>query len=63
MNNRKEQADAPPQKRDQARDHGDVVRPEDRIGERDHRIGKQIKREQPPGAEPGYANDDNLPDR
>jgi hypothetical protein len=43
------------------RDDGDVVRPEDRIHDRDHRVGRQIKREQPSGDEPGYANDDNLP--
>jgi hypothetical protein len=39
-----------------------VARPEDRISERDHRVGKQIKREEPSGEEPGYANHDNVPD-
>jgi hypothetical protein len=49
---------------DERRDRGDgdVVRPGDRISERDHRIGRKIKREEPSGDEPGYANHDNLPD-
>ncbi|HZW19490.1 MAG TPA: hypothetical protein VFF71_11850 [Luteimonas sp.] len=45
------------------RSDGDVTGPDERIDERDHRIGRKIKREQPDGDEPGYANHDNVPDR
>lgn len=54
--------DAPDRERRHEHNDGDVVRPEDRVDERDHAIGRRIKREQPPGEEPGYANDDNQPD-
>jgi len=61
MNQRNEQAgEAPERKHD--RDDGDVVGPDERIDERDHRVGRKIKREQPDGVEPGYANHDNVPD-
>ncbi|GAA3924746.1 hypothetical protein [Luteimonas lutimaris] len=49
--------------RKQDRSDGDVTGPDERIDERDHRIGRKIKREQPDGDEPGYANHDNVPDR
>jgi len=62
MNQRDEKGDREPGRRHD-RDDGDVAGPEDRIDERDHRIGRKIKREQPDGDEPGYANHDNVPDR
>jgi hypothetical protein len=61
MNRRNERDDAEAGQKHN-RDDGDVARPEDRISERDHRVGKQIKREEPSGEEPGYANHDNMPD-
>lgn len=62
MNKRNDQADAEPGRKHH-RDDGDVARPGDRIGEADRRVGRKIKREQPAGDEPGYANHDNVPDR
>lgn len=38
------------------------LRPGEAIGEEDRRVGRKIKKEQPSGDEPGYANDDNVPD-
>lgn len=62
MNKRNDQTEAEPGRKDDRND-GDVAHPDDRIGERDHDVGRKIKREQPPGDEPGYANDDNVPER
>lgn len=38
------------------------VRPGEAIREEDRRVGRKIKKEQPSGDEPGYANHDNVPD-
>lgn len=42
-------------------EHESRVRPGETIREEDRRVGRKIKKEQPSGAEPGYANNDNLP--
>jgi hypothetical protein len=42
-------------------DDGARVRPGKAIGEKDRRVGRKIKQEEPSGDEPGYANHDNLP--
>jgi hypothetical protein len=44
-------------------ERGNRVRPGETIREEDRRVGRKIKQEQPSGAEPGYANTDNLPNR
>jgi hypothetical protein len=37
------------------------LRPGESISEDDQHVGRKIKEEQPSDAEPGYANNDNLP--
>ena len=43
------------------KDDGARVKPDEKISEKDRRIGRRIKQEQPSDAEPGYANNDNVP--
>jgi hypothetical protein len=58
----------------EANEHGNVpgpgradeasrVRPGEAISEKDQRVGRKIKEVEPSDAEPGYANNDNLPNR
>ena len=43
------------------KDDGARVKPGEKISDKDRRIGREIKQEQPSDAESGYANNDNVP--